>query len=66
MGNVNSPFLRFAPHPQTGWPPHTLAKQSACRHSFRANVGFVDGHIESWGHADFATNKDAGFALRSR
>lgn len=59
-------LVTFAPHPQTGWDPHTLAKQPACRHSFRANVGFVDGHIEAWLHADFAANKNDVFALRSR
>lgn len=59
-------LVTFAPHPQTGWAPHTLAKQPACRHGLRANVGFVDGHIEAWLHADFATNKNDVFALRSR
>ena len=40
--------------------------RDACRHNLRANVAFVDGHIEAWNHADFASNQHDSFALRSR
>ena len=56
----------------TTFPPDALGiwnglppKQPAFRHKLLSNIGFVDGHVESWDYADLSTNRLDIFGLKS-
>ena len=65
-GGYNTEIVTFPPHPQNGWSIYTWPKQPGCRHNGRGNVTFVDGHVETWGYADFLRNKNNIFATDGR
>ena len=52
------------PDPATrDWKIFTPPKQPRCRHNSRANIVFVDGHVESWKYEDLRNNKNDVFAF---
>ncbi|MHB8522804.1 MAG: hypothetical protein ACYDH9_18870 [Limisphaerales bacterium] len=53
--------MTFPPDPSTGWTLFVPQKQPACRHNLKANVTFVDSHVETWGYLDFRRNKNNVF-----
>ena len=55
------------PDPATGWSQQGVSnfKQPACRHNYRANFSFCDGHVESWKWIDLRNNLNDVFAINS-
>jgi prepilin-type N-terminal cleavage/methylation domain-containing protein/prepilin-type processing-associated H-X9-DG protein len=60
-GGYLTEIVTFPPDPSAGWKLWVPQKQPACRHNLRANVTFVDGHVETWQYQDFRTNKNNVF-----
>jgi len=58
----NTEIVTFPPDPKQGWGIYSWPKQPACRHNFKANVTFVDGHVETWNYSSFRSNKNNIFA----
>ncbi len=57
----------------TTFPPNALGfwdgkppKQPALRHKLRANINFVDGHVEQWSYGELSTNRSDIFGLKSK
>jgi prepilin-type N-terminal cleavage/methylation domain-containing protein/prepilin-type processing-associated H-X9-DG protein len=57
-GGYLTEIVTFPPDPRSGWNVWAPPKQPACRHNQRANVTFVDGHVESWIYQDLRRNKN--------
>jgi prepilin-type processing-associated H-X9-DG protein len=53
----------YSPLDDISWFPYSQQNQPACRHAnYRANVTFVDGHLETWRYEDFRQNRRNVFA----
>lgn len=55
----------LVPNPAGVW-DQAVPKQPAVRHGKRANINFVDGHVESWEYEDLAANKNDVYSLKAR
>lgn len=64
-GGYFTEIVTFPPDPSSGWSGYSPPKQPACRHGGKANVSFVDGHVETWRYQEFRTNKNDIFATKS-
>jgi prepilin-type processing-associated H-X9-DG protein/prepilin-type N-terminal cleavage/methylation domain-containing protein len=65
-GGYLTEIVTFPPDVKSGWTTFVPMKQPACRHNLRANVTFVDGHVETWRYQDFRTNKNNIFGENSQ
>lgn len=64
-GYYRTDIATFPPNAQGIWnlsPP----KQPGFRHGLRANICFVDGHVEAWDYLHLSQNYHDIFALKSR
>jgi prepilin-type N-terminal cleavage/methylation domain-containing protein/prepilin-type processing-associated H-X9-DG protein len=61
-GGYTTEIVTFPPDKTTGWTTWNPQKQPACRHQRKANVTFVDGHVETWNYPDLRANKGNIFA----
>lgn len=57
----------------TTFPPDTLGiwdgkppKQPALRHNLKANICFVDDHVEQWNYGELSTNRSDIFGLKTK
>jgi prepilin-type processing-associated H-X9-DG protein/prepilin-type N-terminal cleavage/methylation domain-containing protein len=64
-GGYFTEIVTFPPDPGSGWNNYAPPKQPACRHGGKANVSFVDGHVETWRYMEFRTNKNDIFGVKS-
>lgn len=64
-GGYKTDIVTFAPD-EYGDYAHTIPKQPAVRHGSKANVSFVDNHVEAWGYDDLRFNKNDIFGLKSK
>ncbi len=56
-GGYLTEIVTFPPDANGKWLA-TPPKQPACRHQQRANVTFVDGHVEPWNYKDLSGNRN--------
>jgi prepilin-type N-terminal cleavage/methylation domain-containing protein/prepilin-type processing-associated H-X9-DG protein len=64
-GYYRTDVATFPPNPQGLW-NGIPQKQPGFRHGLKANVCFVDGHVETWDYQSLTENRKDIFALRSR
>jgi prepilin-type N-terminal cleavage/methylation domain-containing protein/prepilin-type processing-associated H-X9-DG protein len=62
QGGYFTEIVTFPPVPGQGWTGYSYPKQPACRHNGKAEVTFVDGHVEAWRYGDLRSNKFNIFA----
>lgn len=55
----------LAPNAAGLW-DQAVPKQPAVRHGRKANIYFVDGHVEAWEYKDLAANKNDLYSLKAR
>lgn len=60
-GGYLTEIVTFPPDKASGWTLWQPQKQPACRHNNKANITFVDGHVEGWLYRDLRANKDNVF-----
>ena len=59
-------IVTFPPDRNAGWTLWQPQKQPACRHNAKANITFVDGHVETWNYRDLRNNKDNVFGMNDQ
>ena len=59
-------IVTFPPDKNAGWSLWQPQKQPACRHNAKANITFVDGHVETWNYRDLRNNKDNVFGINEQ
>jgi prepilin-type N-terminal cleavage/methylation domain-containing protein/prepilin-type processing-associated H-X9-DG protein len=58
-GGYNTELTTFTPSAAGVF----TSKQPACRHTFKANVTMVDGHVETWTYRDLTNNRNNVFGV---
>ena len=64
-GGFRTDITTFAPD-ERGDYPHSIQKQPAVRHGAKANVCFVDTHVEAWSYDDLRFNVKDIWGLKSK
>jgi prepilin-type N-terminal cleavage/methylation domain-containing protein/prepilin-type processing-associated H-X9-DG protein len=64
-GGYRTDITTFAPD-ASGDYPHVTPKQPAARHDGKANVCFVDTHVEAWSYDDLRFNKGDIWGLKAK
>ncbi len=64
-GGYMTEIVTFPPDANGHWTA-TPPKQPACRHRGRADVTFVDGHVESWNYFNLSSNRNNIFAVNGQ
>ena len=65
-GGYTTEIVTFPPEPANGWSLWQPQKQPACRHNAKANITFVDGHVETWNYKDLRANKNNVFGMNDQ
>jgi prepilin-type N-terminal cleavage/methylation domain-containing protein/prepilin-type processing-associated H-X9-DG protein len=63
-GYYHTEIVTFPPDGPNLW--RLKVKQPAARHKFKANVGFTDGHVESWARQPLSVNYHDIFSVTNR
>ncbi len=61
-GGYFTEIVTFPPTAAGQW-PQTPPKQPACRHNFKANITFGDGHLETWDYPSLKADRNDIFAV---
>lgn len=64
-GYYTTTISALPPSPAGVW-DQAVPKQPALRHNRRANICFVDNHVESWQYGDLSQNKNDIYSLKTR